>query len=103
MIQLLRLLRETVLLAMYAPAADSGGHDGKRMPLRTRRRVEKRLTELRRALAAQMSQEEAHAQGEPGAATGSAPSPLPPQPPPAEPTAVVDRAARGRGAALPAG
>lgn len=90
MIQLLRLLRETVLLAMYAPAADGGGHAGKRMPLRTRRRVEKRLTELRRALAAQMSQEEAHAQGEPGAATGSAPPAPPPQPPAAEPAAVVN-------------
>lgn len=91
MVQLLHLLRETVLLAMYVPAADHTGYAGKRMPLRTRRRVEKRLTELRRALAAGMSQAEAQAQGESDAVIGVPPSaPLPPAPPPAEPTAVVD-------------
>ena len=90
MIQLLYLLRETVLLAMYAPAADDGGHAAKRMPLRTRRRVEKRLTELRRTLAAQISQEEAHAQRGPGAAPASAPAEVPPEPLPAEPAAPVD-------------
>jgi GT2 family glycosyltransferase len=100
MIQLLRLLRETVLLAMYAPAAKDRGSRGKRMPLRMRRRVEKRLTELRGALAAEMSHEAAHAQGEPDAAgqaepavatKASAPAPAAepaPEPAPVEPDTV---------------
>ena len=83
MIQLLWLLRETVLLSMYAPAPD-GPEPAAPMPLDTRRRIEDRLCELRRALAAEMSQEEAHAQGEPDAATQAprVPEPAPEELPP---------------------
>jgi GT2 family glycosyltransferase len=73
MIQLLQLLRETVLLSMYAPPRADGATGAQRVPLRTRRRIEKRLTELRQLLAAEMSQEAAHAQGEPDAVPQVAP------------------------------
>ena len=95
MIQLLSLLRETVLLAMYAPAAEKYGEPpAKPIPLKTRRRIEKRLTDLGYALAAEMSQAEARAQGEPDAAVQAPvkepfePPPAPaaaPEPPPEEP------------------
>jgi GT2 family glycosyltransferase len=93
MIQLLSLVRETVLLSMYAPAAENGEAPARSVPLRTRRRIEKRLAELRQALTAEMSQAAAHAQGEPDAAVQVAitepaePPPPPvaaPEPPPAE-------------------
>jgi GT2 family glycosyltransferase len=94
MIQLLSLLRETVLLAMYAPAAEKHGEpSAKSVPLNTRRRIEKRLTDLGYALAAEMSQAQAHAQGEPDASVQASvkePSEAPParaaapEPPPAE-------------------